>query len=79
MESNEKDTVTYQSIEKELVQAGKNARDEVERLRTKKRGFINDQTFTGVELMIMRNLMKSDSSYEPNLFHVLEKILEERN
>lgn len=74
--------ITYESIEKEIAQAKKDATVEVERLETKKRLFINNQTFNGAELMVMRNIMRiakgDSSSDEPNLFYVLEKILKER-
>lgn len=75
------ETVTYKSIEKKIAQAEKDAKAEVSRLETKKRLFINEQTFTGHELMIMKNAMKSNKGgcdSEPCLYYVLEQILKNR-
>ena len=71
---------TYQSIQDEIKAIEKDARIAKDELETRKRLFINDQTFTGKELKLMRNLLKNErSSYEePNLDYILERILDER-
>ncbi len=75
--------ITYSSMKEEIDKAKEQAEAEIDKLQTKKRLFINEQTFTGRELIVTRNAMmssrSSSSDYEPNLYYVLEKILEERN
>ena len=72
---------TYESIQKEIVQAKKDARAKVSELEKKKKSFVMEQTFTGEELMTVRNALYDGNSIgarEPSLYHVLEQILENR-
>jgi hypothetical protein len=72
--------ITYDSIKAEIVQADIDARSEEARLKKKKQDFIRKQSFTGDELLNMRNALKQGYSEgsEPWLDKVLEDILEHR-
>jgi hypothetical protein len=72
---------TYQSIQDEIKAVEKNAESEVEALEKKKRLFIDEQTFTGKELMQMRQILLNGGSRleDPRLDYILERILKDRN
>ena len=73
---------TYESVKQEIDKAKKDAEDENQRLEDKKMAFIEEQIFTGRELIVMRNSLINAYSLgndEPQIFRILGKILDERS
>ena len=72
--------ITYDSIKAEIVQADIDASAAKNRLEKKKKDFIRKQSFTGDELLTMRNAIQHGygNSTEPWLDKILEDILEDR-
>lgn len=71
---------TFKQIGAEIKTVEKANRKRVRLIENQKNAFIRESTFTGSELLKMRNAIKQDRDYtEPWLDYVLELILQERD